>query len=629
MCYIREEIVLAEERVTKQIAGVKKPAQRKVYKDLALTRLELKKNYLEDKAAKEPDAISTFLSNIGYNVATSMMTGRVDEYEETRSKRSSNTDDNNDVSTWVPTDLESSVLEELECEDVYSDRIVGVKNLPWRNKKCPSCNLGFNSKSKPSKCHGCDSFTHSKRACLNKGIEVSQFYCKTCAPNSDVPARTEATKKQFMEMTKIPGGWKCNKCNLSVKTSYSMRRHIENKHSEDDVQVANMDIQVAVHTASGISETQDSEDDVQVANTDIQVTVHAASAETQDSFQHPGNISDLLKGLGIEKYKEVFDKEMIDLKMLLDLNEGEFMEMVRDIGIIPWGHRHTLRKAVENIKMNNQKLANDRSNDTTNKVLEELISETSHEELLLEENSIDDEELVLDEHSVDVDHEENSLYGAGAKRWNLDCTLCKKTTQHSCTICGHMVCNLFCSQADPDGSNEMKRQHLPGDPRCATQFECPSCEEKFKTKESLQEHIILHHDLSSTMPSMRSEAEDSTWKYVTCNDFDSVFQNEQDLLFHKERVHEYGELCQLYPCEHCGFRSGNILDLNNHIETEHRENLYGKRKKQNLSIDSEEDSDDDAEWTPQQEEVQEDEEDIIVSKKRKIVKNSSITSKKP
>ena len=44
MCHIREEIVFAEERVTKMIAGVKKPAQRKVLKDLALTRLKLKKD---------------------------------------------------------------------------------------------------------------------------------------------------------------------------------------------------------------------------------------------------------------------------------------------------------------------------------------------------------------------------------------------------------------------------------------------------------------------------------------------------------------------------------------------------------------------------------------------------------
>ena len=106
------------------------------------------------------------------------------------------------------------------------------------------------------------------------------------------------------------------------------------------------------------------------------------------------------------------------------------MEMVRDIGIIPWGHRHTLRKAVENINKNNQRVMDDNSNDTTHKMLEEPRSESSHEELLLEENSMDDEELVLEEHSEDGDHEENSLFDVGAKKWNLDCSLCKKTTQH-------------------------------------------------------------------------------------------------------------------------------------------------------------------------------------------------------
>ena len=80
----------------------------------------------------------------------------------------------------------------------------------------------------------------------------------------------------------------------------------------------------------------------------------------------------------------------------------------------------------------------------------------------------------------------------------------QERTLHRCTICGHMVCNLFCSQEDPDSSNKMERQHLQGDPRCSIQFE-----EISKTKESLQEQIWLHHDLASTMPSMRSEAEDS------------------------------------------------------------------------------------------------------------------------
>ena len=189
--------------------------------------------------------------------------------------------------------------------------------------------------------------------------------------------------------------------------------------------------------------------------------IHFKSIRTQETYS---------KELGLETYKEVFDKEMIDLKMLLELNEGEFMEMVRDIGMIPWGHRHTLRKAVENINKNNKIVIDDNSNDKNHSMLEEPQSKSSHEELLMEEDSIGDEELVLEEYSVDENIEENSLFDVGAKKFNLNCSLCEKTTQHRCTICGHMVCNLFCSQQDPDSSDEMQRRHLPGDPRCSIQL---------------------------------------------------------------------------------------------------------------------------------------------------------------
>ena len=122
-------------------------------------------------------------------------------------------------------------MEELECEDVYVERIIGAKNLPWRNKKCPSCKLGFNAKSKPSKCYGCDSFSHSKPSCFNKGVESPHFYCKVCAPVSETSPTSKETSHQFIGMTKTDNGWKCDKCQLKVKTSYSMKRHIERKHA--------------------------------------------------------------------------------------------------------------------------------------------------------------------------------------------------------------------------------------------------------------------------------------------------------------------------------------------------------------------------------------------------------------
>ena len=139
---------------------------------------KLKQNYVEDKTNNEMNAIGTFLSNMGYNVTTATMAGRVNDYEETHSNASFVPNENPDISSWVPANIENSVLEELECEDVYTERVIGAKNLLWRNKRCPSCKLGFNAKSKPSKCYGCDSFSHSKPSCFNKGVESPHFTAK-------------------------------------------------------------------------------------------------------------------------------------------------------------------------------------------------------------------------------------------------------------------------------------------------------------------------------------------------------------------------------------------------------------------------------------------------------------------
>ena len=80
---------------------------------------------------------------------------------------------------------EETVLEDLECQDPFAHRKVGVTEVPWKNKKCPSCKVGFNSKSKTIKCHGCDSFTHSKTSCMSKATNKSQFFCVTCSPEAN------------------------------------------------------------------------------------------------------------------------------------------------------------------------------------------------------------------------------------------------------------------------------------------------------------------------------------------------------------------------------------------------------------------------------------------------------------
>ena len=81
------------------------------------------------------------------------------------------------------------------------------------------------------------------------------------------------------------------------------------------------------------------------------------------------------------------------------------------------------------------------------------------------------------------------------------------------------------------------------------------------------------------MPSLISQADDSTWKYFTCNLCEGKFENEMDLAYHKERVHEYGEQCTLYPCDECGYQGRDIVELKKHKESEHTVPLYTSRRK--------------------------------------------------
>ena len=39
----------------------------------------------------------------------------------------------------------------------------------------------------------------------------------------------------------------------------------------------------------------------------------------------------------------------------------------------------------------------------------------------------------------------------------------------------------------------------------------------------------------------------TSFLYVKCKNCGKTFQNEYDMKYHEERVHEYGEICQMYP----------------------------------------------------------------------------------
>ena len=48
-----------------------------------------------------------------------------------------------------------------------------------------------------------------------------------------------------------------------------------------------------------------------------------------------------------------------------------------------------------------------------------------------------------------------------------------------------------------------------------------------------------------------------------------------DLANHKERVHEYGENYEIYPCEDCGYRGDDIVSIRTHIDTNHKNFVIG------------------------------------------------------
>ena len=233
LCNLKSQMVLAEDKFVRILGGLKKPAQRKTYRVLADRRLSMKKQYLVAKEMGDSNAIDKFLSNMGHNVMSATMAGRVTEYEETQSQQTYESNEDPDVSNWIPTD-ENSILEDLENEDVYEHRNVGQKKkASWRNEKCASCKSGFNSRSNPVKCDGCDKYTHKKVSCLKEAYEKSQFYCKVCVPE-DHPVRSEQPQKKETHYTKLDNGFKCKKYNLVVKTKYSMERHVTRMHDDQD-----------------------------------------------------------------------------------------------------------------------------------------------------------------------------------------------------------------------------------------------------------------------------------------------------------------------------------------------------------------------------------------------------------
>ena len=264
------------------------------------------------------------------------------------------------------------------------------------------------------------------------------------------------------------------------------------------------------------------------------------TAKDKKKAKEIGSVNYILKLIDLEQYIEVLEAEQIDLDTLLSLKPEQFMEMVRDVGITPWGHRHKLREALDNLKET-----------TTN----------------------DDDPIEKSYQSETCNVESSDSLESFPTSFSDDaCDLCAEAKQHRCTKCVIPVCNLKCSEQDPSSDNELHRIHKRGDTRCVEQFEsnsmdftCPKCENTFTDVNALNEHMEREHADKLSFPTM-SLASDGTISNIweTCKTCGQVFENELDLKNHMERVHVYGELFQLYPCEECGFRASDLTELQIH-----------------------------------------------------------------
>ena len=107
-----------------------------------------------------------------------------------------------------------------------------------------------------------------------------------------------------------------DKCGLVAKTKYSITRHFLRKHGNE--------------TEDIVHEVDTNEE---IINEPI-VEDHAASIEAVKTPVLHFTLEDLLESVNLQQYSELIQQEMIDLNMLVNLKPEQFMEMVKDIGIV-------------------------------------------------------------------------------------------------------------------------------------------------------------------------------------------------------------------------------------------------------------------------------------------------------
>ena len=117
-----------------------------------------------------------------------------------------------------------------------------------------------------------------------------KFLCKLCAPSNE-QEQSQPTHEQESQIARVANGFKCNICSLTVKTKYSIERHVSRMHGDMDF---------------------------------VQETILYNSKEPKKKNLV---LVDILKTANLMQYNALFIKENIDLDILKGLNDDEYMDM--------------------------------------------------------------------------------------------------------------------------------------------------------------------------------------------------------------------------------------------------------------------------------------------------------------
>ena len=148
-----------------------------------------------------------------------------------------------------------------------------------------------------------------------------------------------------------------------------MKRHITRKHKEEPEN----------DSASGVDS---------VSHQSEPAAAEVITVQEAPSFK---TINEFLQALKLEQYQEIFEKEQIDLKILSQVKLCDIMDMVKEIGIIPWGHRYKIKQAIEELQ---EKVV-------PNETVEDLVETSIDHELTNKDHEVTDE----DHEVTNVDHQ--------------------------------------------------------------------------------------------------------------------------------------------------------------------------------------------------------------------------------